>query len=106
MVGIDDDLKGQIPFAIAVLKSGSQADEKTLEKELVVLIREKIGPVASMKNALVVNRLPKTRSGKILRKLIRTMLDGKEYQMPSTIDDESVVEELQLKMNEYKKKYL
>ena len=106
VVGIDDDLKGQIPFAIAVLKSGSQADEKTLEKELVVLIREKIGPVASMKNALVVNRLPKTRSGKILRKLIRTMLDGKEYQMPSTIDDESVVEELQLKMNEYKKKYL
>lgn len=106
VVGIDDDLKGQIPFAIAVLKSGSQADEKTLEKELVVLIREKIGPVASMKNALVVNRLPKTRSGKILRKLIRTMLDGKEYQMPSTIDDESAVEELQLKMNEYKKKYL
>ena len=106
VVGIDDDLKGQIPFAIAVLKSGSQADEKTLEKELVVLIREKIGPVASMKNALVVNRLPKTRSGKILRKLIRTMLDGKDYQMPSTIDDESVVEELQLKMNEYKKKYL
>ena len=106
VVGIDDDLKGQIPFAIAVLKSGSEADEKTLEKELVVLIREKIGPVASMKNALVVNRLPKTRSGKILRKLIRTMLDGKEYQMPSTIDDESVVEELQAKMNEYKKKYL
>ena len=106
VVGIDDDLKGQIPFAIAVLKSGSDADEKTLEKELVVLIREKIGPVASMKNALVVNRLPKTRSGKILRKLIRTMLDGKEYQMPSTIDDESVVEELQLKINEYKKKYL
>lgn len=106
VVGIDDDLKGQIPFAIAVLKSGSEADEKTLEKDLVVLVREKIGAVASMKNALVVNRLPKTRSGKILRKLIRTMLDGKEYQMPSTIDDESVVEELQLKMDEYKQKYL
>ena len=106
VVGIDDDLKGQIPFAIAVLKSGSEADEKTLEKDLVLLVREKIGAVASMKNALVVNRLPKTRSGKILRKLIRTMLDGKEYQMPSTIDDESVVEELQLKMDEYKKKFL
>ena len=106
VVGIDDDLKGQIPFAIAVLKSGSEADEKTLEKDLVLLVREKIGAVACMKNALVVNRLPKTRSGKILRKLIRTMLDGKEYQMPSTIDDESVVEELQLKMDEYKKKYL
>lgn len=106
VVGIDDDLKGQIPFAIAVLKSGSEADEKTLEKDLVLLVREKIGAVACMKNALVVNRLPKTRSGKILRKLIRTMLDGKEYQMPSTIDDESVVKELQLKMDEYKKKYL
>lgn len=106
VVGIDDDLKGQIPFAIAVLKSGSEAEEKILEKDLVLLVREKIGAVACMKNALVVNRLPKTRSGKILRKLIRTMLDGKEYQMPSTIDDESVVEELQLKMNEYKKKYL
>ena len=106
VVGIDDDLKGQVPFAIAVLKSGSAIDEKALEKELVLLIREKIGAVASMKNALVVNRLPKTRSGKILRKLIRTMLDGKEYQMPSTIDDESIVEELQVKMDEYKKKYL
>lgn len=106
VVGIDDDLKGQVPFAIAVLKSGSSIDEKALEKELVLLIREKIGAVASMKNALVVNRLPKTRSGKILRKLIRTMLDGKEYQMPSTIDDESIVEELQMKMDEYKKKYL
>jgi len=106
VVGIDDDLKGQVPFAIAVLKSGSKIEEKTLEKEIVQLIREKIGAVASMKNALVVNRLPKTRSGKILRKLIRTMLDGKEYQMPATIDDESIVEELQLKMDEYKMKYL
>lgn len=106
VVGIDDDLKGQVPFAIAVLKSGSEIDESVLEKEIVLLIREKIGAVASMKNALVVNRLPKTRSGKILRKLIRTMLDGKEYQMPSTIDDESIVAELQEKMNTYKKKYL
>ena len=102
VVGIDDDLKGQVPFAIAVLKSSSTIDEKVLEKEIVLLIREKIGAVASMKNAMVVNRLPKTRSGKILRKLIRTMLDGKDYQMPSTIDDESIVEELQVKMDEYK----
>ena len=66
-------------------------------------MREKIGAVACLKNAMVVNRLPKTRSGKILRKLIRTMLDGKEYQMPSTIDDESIVEELQEMMNVYKR---
>ena len=103
VVGIDDDLKGQVPFAIAVLKSGSKADQDQLEKDIVALVREKIGAVACLKNAMVVNRLPKTRSGKILRKLIRTMLDGKEYQIPSTIDDESIVRELQEMMNVYKR---
>ncbi|MGZ5197302.1 MAG: AMP-binding protein [Kaistella sp.] len=103
VVGIDDELKGQVPFAIAVLKSGSKADQEQLEKDIVALVREKIGAVACLKNAMVVNRLPKTRSGKILRKLIRTMLDGKEYQMPSTIDDESIVAELQEMMNRYRK---
>lgn len=102
VVGVDDDLKGQIPFAIAVLKTGSKADEKELEKEIIELIREKIGPVASLKNAMIVNRLPKTRSGKILRKLIRTMLDNKEYQIPSTIDDEEIVEEIENKIKEYR----
>lgn len=102
VVGVDDDLKGQIPFAIAVLKTGSKADEKELEKEIIELIREKIGPVASLKNAMIVNRLPKTRSGKILRKLIRTMLDNKEYQIPSTIDDEAIVEEIENKIKEYR----
>ena len=103
VVGIDDELKGQVPFAIAVLKSGSKANQEELEQDIVALVREKIGAVACLKNAMVVNRLPKTRSGKILRKLIRTMLDGKEYQMPSTIDDESIVEELQEMMNVYKR---
>ena len=58
--------------------------------------------IASLKNIMVVKRLPKTRSGKILRKLIRTMLDGKEFQIPSTIDDEKIVEEIQIKINEYR----
>lgn len=102
VVGIDDDLRGQVPFAIAVLKTGSKASQEDLEKDIIALVREKIGAVACLRNAMVVNRLPKTRSGKILRKLIRTMLDGKDYQIPSTIDDESIVEELQQRINAYR----
>lgn len=102
VVGIDDDLRGQVPFAIAVLKSCSKTNEEDLEKEIVAVVREKIGAVACLRNAMVVNRLPKTRSGKILRKLIRTMLDGKDYQIPSTIDDESIVKELQQRIDAYK----
>lgn len=103
VVGIEDSLKGQIPFAIAVTKAGVQKNEKEIEKEVIALVREKIGAVASLKNVVVVNRLPKTRSGKILRKLIRTMLDGKDFQIPSTIDDEAIVEELKEKFAEYKR---
>ena len=102
VVGIEDELKGQIPFGLAVLKSGAQISETDLEKEVVGLVREKIGAVAALKNIVVVKRLPKTRSGKILRKLIRTMLDGKEFQIPSTIDDESIIDELKEKFEEYK----
>ncbi len=101
VVGMEDQLKGQIPFAVAVTKAGVNKDEKTIEKEVIALVREQIGAVASLKNVMVVNRLPKTRSGKILRKLIRTMLDGKEFQIPSTIDDEAIVGEIQEKINFY-----
>lgn len=102
VVGIEDPLKGQIPFASVVKKSGVETDDAKLEKEVIALVREKIGAVASLKNVMVVNRLPKTRSGKILRKLIRTMLDGKEFQIPSTIDDEAIIGEIQEKMKECK----
>lgn len=101
VVGMEDQLKGQIPFAVAVTKAGVSKDEKSIEKEVIALVREKIGAVASLKNVMIVNRLPKTRSGKILRKLIRTMLDGKEFQIPSTIDDEAIVGEIQEKIAEY-----
>ena len=101
VVGMEDPLKGQIPFAVAVTKSGVEKDEKQIEKEVVALVREQIGAVASLKNVMIVKRLPKTRSGKILRKLIRTMLDGKEFQIPSTIDDEAIVGEIQAKIEEY-----
>ncbi len=101
VVGIEDQLKGQIPFAVAVTKAGVEKDEKEIEKEVVALVREKIGAVACLKNVMIVNRLPKTRSGKILRKLIRTMLDGKDFQIPSTIDDEAIVGEIQEKIKTY-----
>lgn len=101
VVGIDDTLKGQIPFASVVIKNGSSISEKDLEKEIIQKVREKIGAVASLKNVMVVSRLPKTRSGKILRKLIRTLLDGKDFQIPSTIDDEKIIEEIQTKYKQY-----
>ena len=102
VVGIDDALKGQIPFACAVLKSGTDVAEDEVEKQIVKSVREKIGAVACLKNVMIVTRLPKTRSGKILRKLIRTILDGKDFQIPSTIDDESIVKELQNKIEIYR----
>ncbi len=101
VVGIDDTLKGQIPFACVVIKNGSDVTDEDLEKQVINKVREKIGAVASLKNVMVVKRLPKTRSGKILRKLIRTILDGKEFQIPSTIDDEKIIDELQEKYTQY-----
>jgi propionyl-CoA synthetase len=105
VVGIDNELKGQVPFATVVLKNGSTISEKDLEKDIIKMIREKIGAVAFLKNAMVVKRLPKTRSGKILRKLIRTLLDGKEFQIPSTIDDDQIIEEIQEKIVDYRTKF-
>ena len=102
VVGIDDDLKGQVPFAAVVLKNGSVISEEDIEKDIIQMVRNKIGAVAFLKNAMVVKRLPKTRSGKILRKLIRTLLDGKDFQVPSTIDDEKIIDEIQEKIKEYK----
>lgn len=102
VVGIDDDLKGQVPFATVVLKNGSAISDEAIQRQIVQIVREKIGAVACLKNVMAVKRLPKTRSGKILRKLIRTLLDGKEFQIPSTIDDEKIIEEIQLKIKEYR----
>ncbi len=102
VVGIDDELKGQVPFAAVVLKNGSDISDEIIERQIIQMVREKIGAVACLKNVMTVKRLPKTRSGKILRKLIRTLLDGKEFQVPSTIDDEKIIEEIQLKIKEYR----
>ncbi|MFD2513749.1 propionyl-CoA synthetase [Pontibacter locisalis] len=94
VVGISDELRGQRPIGLVVLKDGKKISEEQLEQELVALIREKIGAVAYFKNALVVNRLPKTRSGKILRKIIRNIADGEHYAIPSTIDDPAILTEI------------
>ena len=102
VIGINDALKGQIPLALVVIKSGDDMESFQLEHEIVHLVREKIGAVASLRNVILMQRLPKTRSGKILRKLMRSIVDGDSFQIPSTIDDEAIVEELKTVLSEYK----
>lgn len=94
VVGVEDDLKGQVPLGFVVLKSGNTADEATLEQDLIRQVREQIGAIACYKKTLVVKRLPKTRSGKILRRIMRCIADGKPFQPPSTIEDITVLDEL------------
>ena len=95
VVGVADALKGQMPVGLLVLKSGCDPDPKTLEAEVVALVRAKVGPVASFKHALMIKRLPKTRSGKILRKTIRQIADGSDWTMPATIEDASALDEVE-----------
>ncbi len=102
VVGIADELRGQRPLGFFILKDGHPRDEKEVEEELVKHIRNQIGAVAYFKNAIKVNRLPKTRSGKILRKTIRQIADGEEYVVPSTIDDPAILEEIALALEKMK----
>ncbi len=95
VVGVHDDLRGQIPLAMVVVKSDNTTAPHQLEQAIVQLIREKIGAVACLRNVLVVQRLPKTRSGKILRKVLRSMVDQTAFEIPSTIDDEAIITEIQ-----------
>ncbi|WP_420334111.1 propionyl-CoA synthetase [Roseibium sp.] len=94
VIGIADKLKGQLPCGFVVLKSGVHRDHADIESELVKLVREKIGPVAAFKIAITVERLPKTRSGKILRGTMRQIADGESYKMPATIDDPAILDEI------------
>ncbi len=102
VIGINDELKGQIPLALVVIKHGEDIEHYQLEQEIVKLVRQQIGAVASLRNVVIVNRLPKTRSGKILRKLMRSITDGEEFQIPSTIDDEAIVGEIIEVLKKYK----
>ena len=94
VVGITDSLKGQVPLGFAILKSGVTEDNIDIQKSLVKLMRERIGPVACYKETIIVDRLPKTRSGKILRKTMRQIVDGEDYVVPSTIDDPAILDEI------------
>jgi len=94
VMGVADDLKGQLPVGLVVLKAGANRDSADITAELVTMVRERIGPVAVFKKAVVVGRLPKTRSGKILRGTMRKIADGEEYRMPATIEDPLVLDEV------------
>nr|WP_257473705.1 propionyl-CoA synthetase [Pseudoalteromonas sp. JSTW] len=97
--GVSDSLKGQLPMAMIVLKDDYLGDSKEVEKELIHAVRHQIGAIACLKNILHVERLPKTRSGKILRKNLRQLVDGEELNIPSTIDDASIFDEINQQLN-------
>lgn len=92
--GVHCEIKGQKPLGLVVLKSGETAGNENIQKEIIQDVRHEIGAVASFRDVLVVNRLPKTRSGKILRKLLRNIADEQQYNIPSTIDDVAIIEEI------------
>ena len=94
VVGVADDLKGQVPIGLAVLKAGVEREHSEIAAELVARVREEIGPVASLKQVRVVRALPKTRSGKILRGTIRKIADGDKWRIPATIEDPTVLDDL------------
>ena len=94
MIGVHDDLKGQVPRGLVVLKAGVDVDPEQLRAELVQRVRDEIGAVASFRDVDVIAALPKTRSGKILRRSLRAIADGKDEPVPSTIEDPTVLETL------------
>ncbi len=94
VLGIKDELKGEVPCGFIVLKAGVNRPPQEIENEIVALVREKIGPVAAFKLAITVARLPKTRSGKILRGTIKKIADGDQWTMPATIDDPAILDEI------------
>jgi len=100
VIARDDELKGQIPMGLVVLKSGETISEQDLCTELVQLIRERIGAIACYRETVIVQRLPKTRSGKILRKSLRQMINGQAYAVPSTIDDPAIMPEIEALLKE------
>jgi propionyl-CoA synthetase len=98
VIGIEDKDKGQIPVGLLLLKDGVNTPEAELESELVAMVRKEIGAFANFRRALIVQRLPKTRSGKILRQVMRKIADGAPYEAPATIDDPQILEEIRAVM--------
>ena len=93
-MGVADDMKGQIPAGFIVLNSGVNRPAQEIEAEVVKLVRDEIGPVAAFKQVMTVKRLPKTRSGKILRGAMRAIADGEARKTPATIDDPAILDEI------------
>ncbi len=99
VLGVEDSLKGQVPVGFVVLKAGVKRPETEIVAEVVKMVRDRIGPVASFKKATVVKRLPKTRSGKILRGTIQKIADNKAFKTPATIDDPAILGEIEAALN-------
>lgn len=95
VIGVHDDIKGQVPLALVVLKDGAGIVESQLLVDLVASVREEIGALACFNQVRLVKRLPKTRSGKILRAVLRKIADGQAYTPPSTVDDPAVLQEIE-----------
>ena len=101
VLGIADKLKGQLPIGLLTLKAGVTKKHEDISKECVQMIRQKIGPVAAFKTAIVIKRLPKTRSGKILRGTVRKIADNEPYKMPATIDDPAILDEIKTDLKKH-----
>ncbi|MFG1705672.1 propionyl-CoA synthetase [Nonomuraea sp. M3C6] len=100
VIGVADEIKGQVPVGFVVLKAGAERAQDDIERELITLVRDRIGPVAAFRRAVVVARLPKTRSGKILRATMRDIADGNPYRTPSTIEDPAALPEIEQAVKE------
>jgi propionyl-CoA synthetase len=94
VIGVHDEIKGQVPLALVVLKDGVQQGTEQVQRELIARVREHIGALACFNRVVVVKRLPKTRSGKTLRAVLRKIADAEPYNMPATIDDPSILAEI------------
>src|SRR5262245_18676160 len=100
VIGIYDEMKGQVPCAFVVLNSGAEREDAAIETEVVQLVRNRIGPVAAFKTVVTIKRLPKTRSGKILRSTMQKIADKQAWTMPATIDDPIILEEITLSLRQ------
>ena len=94
VIGVEDKLKGEMPLGFVVLNSGAQVDESELRKNLIAVVRTQVGPIATPRDIHIVPRLPKTRSGKILRGTMRKIAEHEEYKVPATIEDPGVLDEI------------
>ena len=94
VTGVDNEVKGEIPVGFIVLKTGVSKDKREISTDLIQMVREKIGPIASFKVVVVVKHLPKTRSGKILRGTLKKIANGADYRVPATIDDPATLDEI------------